>query len=93
MKAILKLYITGETSRSIRAISNLKRLAERVPKERCVIRIIDILKDPQAAFKDHIVATPCLIKRSDAPGDRRFIGDLSQVHDLLLDYNTELDMS
>ena len=93
MKTLLKLYISGQTSRSIKTINNLKRLVEHVPEGQCETRIIDILEHPQAAFEDHVVATPCLIKRSDAPGDRRFIGDLSRIQDLLLDQDIELNTS
>jgi len=82
-KYSLKLFITGETPRSKRAIANLKRLCKEELKDQCEIIIIDTLERPQLAEEENILATPTLIKQSPPPL-RRIIGDLSDVKKVLL---------
>jgi len=80
----LRLYVTGETPHSLRAIENLKNLyADRRLEEDCEIRIIDILKEPQLAEEDKIIATPTLVKKLPPPL-RKIIGDLSETDKVLL---------
>ncbi len=80
----LKLYVTGETSHSLRAIENLKTLcAEYNLEDTYQLTIIDILKEPQMAEDDKIIATPTLVKKLPPPLCK-IIGDLSETNKLLL---------
>ena len=75
-KCVLKLYIMGQTANSQTAIKNLNDILEKEPKDLYTLDIVDVLKDPQAASEDKILATPTLIKVSSVPA-RRIVGDLS----------------
>ncbi len=79
----LKLYITGQTPRSIRAIDNLHRTCQRVLANQYELTIIDVLEEPHAAESEKILATPTLIKVAPPPL-RRIIGDLSDTEKFLL---------
>lgn len=84
MKKIkLKLYVTGKTSRSERAIANLHRLCDAELEGRYELSIIDVLEHPQLAENEKIIATPTLIKELPPPL-RRVIGDLSDKEKVLL---------
>lgn len=74
----LRLYVAGQTRRSIAAFANVRRLAEEHLKGRCRIEVIDLLKNPQLAEDDKIVALPTLVRRMPAPL-RRVVGDLSDA--------------
>ena len=78
---ILRLYVTGSTPHSLRAIYNLKRFCEEHLQD-YDLEIIDIYKNPKAARDAQIIAAPTLIKRLPAPL-RRFVGDLSNKQKLL----------
>ncbi|MBF0416883.1 MAG: circadian clock protein KaiB [Magnetococcales bacterium] len=82
-KFLLKLYITGHTSRSERAIKNLRRICEQDLSGRYEMRVIDVLEQPQLAEDEKILATPTLIKELPPPL-RRIIGDLSDTEKILL---------
>ncbi|MBF0626654.1 MAG: circadian clock protein KaiB [Magnetococcales bacterium] len=82
-KYLLKLYITGHTPRSERAIKNLRRLCEQELDGRYEMRVIDILEQPQLAEDEKILATPTLIKMLPPPL-RRIIGDLSDTEKVLV---------
>lgn len=73
---VLHLYVTGATSRSARAISNIRRICDEYIAENYELHIVDIYIEPEAALKHQIVAAPTLVKVSPAPV-RRLIGDLS----------------
>ena len=79
----LKLYVTGRTQRSERAIANLRRICETELRGAYELDIIDVLERPQLAEDEKILATPTLIKKLPEPM-RRLIGDLSQVDTVLL---------
>jgi circadian clock protein KaiB len=79
---ILQLYVTGSTPRSLKAISNLKRVCEEHLHDDYDLQVIDIYKNPDAAREEQIIAAPTLIKRLPAPL-RRFVGDLSNTQKLL----------
>lgn len=81
-KYLLKLFITGETSRSKHAIANLKRICESLDGQYEMI-IIDTLERPQMAEEENVLATPMLIKQMPPPL-RRIIGDLSDIEKVLL---------
>ena len=75
---VLRLYVTGMTPASTRAISNLKILCEERMKGRFEVEIIDIFRRPALASGEQIFATPTLAKLLPAPM-QRFIGDMSGV--------------
>lgn len=82
-KLVLKLYVTGRTSRSERAIANLKRICDEELHGECEVALIDVLERPQLAEDDKIVATPTLVKETPLPL-RRIIGDLSDREKVLI---------
>ena len=75
---VLRLYVTGATPASTRAIDNLKAVCEEHLKGRYELEVIDIFQRPALARGEQIVATPTLVKHLPAPM-QRFIGDLSGV--------------
>ena len=81
-KYVLKLYITGQTPRSERAIANLRGICEAEFAGRYELTIVDVLERPQLAEDDKILATPTLIKVSPPPA-RRVIGDLMDTDRVL----------
>lgn len=82
-KVLLKLYVTGQSPRSEQAIANLRRICEAELQGRYEMSIVDVLKEPEVADQEMIVATPTLI-RSSPPPVRRIIGDLSDTAQVLL---------
>lgn len=82
-KYILRLYITGRTSRSERAIANLSRICEKELGGRYEMQVVDVLERPQLAEKEKILATPTLLKTLPPPL-RRIIGDLSDTEQVVL---------
>jgi len=82
-KCILKLYVTGQTANSERAIKNLKSVLETELKGLYTLKVIDVLKHPQLAEEDKILATPTLTKVLPHPV-RKIIGDLSDKEKVLL---------
>jgi len=83
MPNILKLYVTGQTPNSLRAIKNLQALCDSELGEDFELQVIDILKEPQLAEDDKIIATPTLVKMLPPP-IRSVIGDLSNQEQVLL---------
>ena len=83
IKFKLKLFITGQTPQSERAIANLKRICEEQYSGQYDLSIIDVLEHPQLAEDEKILATPTLIKELPPPF-RRIIGDLSNKEKVLL---------
>jgi circadian clock protein KaiB len=73
---VLRLYVTGATSRSARAISNTRRICETHLPGRFDLEIIDIYESPFSATEHQIVAAPTLVRLLPTP-IRRIIGDLS----------------
>lgn len=80
---LLKLYVTGTSSRTAQAIENLRRICDQELQGRYELEIVDVLEHPQAAEDDRILATPTLIKQLPPPL-RRVIGDLSDREKVLL---------
>jgi circadian clock protein KaiB len=80
---ILKLYITGRTPNSERAIDNLRRLCEEDLGGKYEMVVVDILEKPQLAEDERILATPTLVKELPPPLTR-IIGDLSDREKVLL---------
>jgi len=79
----LKLYVTGQTPNSLRALTNLKELLADELREMYEMEVIDVLKNPQLAEDEKILATPTLAKVLPRPV-KRIIGDLSDKEKVLL---------
>ena len=79
----LRLYVAGQTPKSIRAFANLKALCEEHLKGRYQIEVIDLLENPQMARGDQIVAVPTLVRDLPQPV-RKIIGDLSDTERVLI---------
>ena len=82
-KIELKLYITGETVRSRKAVGDLESLCKLIFKEEVALETIDVMQRPDLAHDERIVATPTLIKKLPLPV-RRIIGDLSDKEKVLV---------
>lgn len=80
---LLKLYITGTTPSSTKAIVNIRKICEEHLHGRYDLEIIDISQHPTLAEGEQIIAAPTLIKKLPLPL-RRFIGDMSQTERILL---------
>jgi circadian clock protein KaiB len=82
-KYILRLYITGTTSRSALALTNLKKICEEYLEGRYELEVIDLYKMPSLAKDEQIIAAPTLIKKLPLPF-RRIIGDMSNAEKVLM---------
>jgi circadian clock protein KaiB len=82
-KIILRLYITGMSANSIRAIQNITQLCEQYLTGRFDLEIIDIYKNPSVAEEQKIVFCPSLIRQLPLP-KKIFIGDLSDTKKVIL---------
>ncbi len=80
---LLKLYITGTTPSSTKAIVNIRKICEEYLHGRYDLEVIDISQHPTLAEGEQIIAAPTLIKKLPLPL-RRFIGDMSQTERILL---------
>ena len=72
----LRLYVAGQSPKSLAAVTNLKKLCETHLAGNYRIEVIDLLKNPQLSLDDQIVAVPTLVRKLPAPM-RKIIGDLS----------------
>ncbi len=79
----LRLYVAGQTPKSIVALANLKRICDEHMNGQYKIEIIDLMENPQLAQKDQIVAIPTLVRELPAPL-KRIIGDLSNTDRVLV---------
>ena len=79
----LRLYVAGQTPKSLRAFANLKALCEGHLKGRYQIEVIDLVEHPQLARGDQIVAIPTLVRKLPFPV-RKIIGDLSNTAGVLV---------
>ncbi|MDB6033390.1 MAG: kaiB domain protein [Verrucomicrobiales bacterium] len=79
----LRLYVSGSTPKSSRAIANIKRICEEYLKGRYTLEVIDIYQQPVLARGEQIIAAPTLIKRLPLPL-RKFIGDMAHTDKILL---------
>jgi circadian clock protein KaiB len=80
---VLRLYVTGATTRSARAISNIRKICEEHLEGRYDLEVVDISQHPTLAEGEQIIAAPTLIKKLPLPL-RMFIGDMSQTDRILL---------
>ncbi|MEB3250358.1 MAG: circadian clock KaiB family protein [Merismopediaceae bacterium] len=81
-KYLLKLYITGNSVRSQRAIANICRICREELKDQYTVEIIDVLEEPHRAEQEKILVTPTLIKQLPPPL-QRIIGDMSNTQKVL----------
>lgn len=79
----LRLYVAGQSPKSVTALSNLRRVCDQYLSGRYTIDIIDLMKDPQRAQADQIVAIPTLIRKLPEPV-KRILGDLSNMDRVVL---------
>jgi circadian clock protein KaiB len=79
----LRLYVAGQTSKSITAFANLKKLCEEYLPGRYEIEVIDLVENPQLAAGDQIFALPTLVRKLPSPL-RRIIGNLSDKEKFLV---------
>ncbi len=79
----LKLYVAGQTAKSLQAFANLKRICEEHLAGEYHIEVVDLLKNPQLAAGDQILALPTLVRSLPEPV-RKIIGDLSNTERVLV---------
>lgn len=79
----LRLYVAGQTPRSVAAFANLKRLCEEHLAGRYNIEVIDLIKHPQLAAGDQILAIPTLVRKLPQP-IRKIVGDLRDTERALV---------
>ena len=79
----LRLYLAGQTPRSMAALANLKKLCKEHLAGKYRLEVIDLLKNPQLARGDQIIAIPTLVRRLPQP-IRKIIGDLSNTERVLV---------
>ena len=79
----LKLYVAGQTPRSLAAFANLKKICEEHLAGKYQIEVIDLIRSPQLAGGDQILAIPTLVRRLPVPL-RKIIGDLSDTEKVLV---------
>ena len=83
IKYLLRLYVTGSTPQSTRAVANIKQICEDHLKGRYDLEVIDLFQNPNLAKGEQIIAAPTLIKKLPLPL-RRIIGDMSNVDRVLV---------
>jgi circadian clock protein KaiB len=80
---ILRLFVTGMTPKSQKAIENVRKMCDEHLKGRCELEIIDIYQQPDYARTEQLIAAPTLIKKLPLPL-RKFIGDMSDKEKILV---------
>lgn len=85
----LRLYVAGQTEKSLTAFANLKKLCEENLKGKYTIEIIDLQKHPELAKNDQIIAIPTLVRKLPEPL-RKIIGDLSKTEKVLVSLDLKL---
>ena len=79
----LRLYVAGQTPKSLAALINLKRFCEEHLTGQYIIKVVDLVVNPQLARHDQIVAIPTLVRKLPEPM-RRIIGDMSNTERVLV---------
>jgi len=82
----LRLYVAGQTPKSLMALANLKRICEEHLEGRYRLHVIDLVKTPQLAQNDQILAIPTLVRNLPRPISK-IIGDLSDIQRVLVGLN------
>lgn len=80
---LLRLYVTGSTPQSLRAISNIRKICEENLQGRYTLQVINLYEHPELAKTEQIIAAPTLVKKLPLPL-RRIIGDLSDTEKVLV---------
>ena len=80
---VLRLYITGSTPQSTRAVVNIRKICERYLSGRYELEVVNVAEHPALAAEEQIIAAPTLIKKLPLPL-RRFIGDMSHTDRILV---------
>ena len=80
---LLRLYVAGQTPKSMTAFANLKKICEEYLAGRYQIEVVDLLKNPTLASGDQILAIPTLVRKLPEPV-RKIIGDLSNTERVLI---------
>ena len=80
---VLRLYVAGTTSKSLRAVANIKEICETSLKNRYDLEVIDIYQQPVLMKGEQIIAAPTLVKKLPLPL-RKFIGDMSDTERILV---------
>ena len=79
----LRLYVAGQTPKSLTAFTNLKKICEEHLADQYRIEVIDLLKNPQLAKGDQIIAIPTLVRKLPEP-IKKIIGDLANTERVLV---------
>jgi circadian clock protein KaiB len=79
----LRLYVAGQTPKSVTALANLKRICDEHMNGEYSVEVIDLMENPQLARRDQIVASPTLVRELPSPL-KRIIGDLSNTERVLV---------
>ena len=80
---VLRLYVAGQSPKSLKALANLKRLCVDKLDSRYEIEVVDLIDNPRLAVGDEIIALPTLVRRLPEPM-RKVIGDLSDVERVIV---------
>ena len=80
---VLRLYVAGTSSKSARAVANIKEICENSLKDRYDLEVVDIYQQPILLKGEQIVAAPTLVKKLPPPL-RKFIGDMSDTERILV---------
>lgn len=80
---VLRLFVTGHTPRSLRAVDNIRRICETHLKGNYGLEVIDLYQQPELAAKEHLLAAPTLIKSQPLP-IRRMVGDMANEDRVLV---------
>jgi circadian clock protein KaiB len=89
IKFLLRLFITGTTPQSTKALSSIKQICETHLKGRYELEVIDLYKNPGLARSEQIIAAPTLVKKLPLPL-RRIIGDMSEIDKVLVGLDLKL---
>ena len=79
---VLRLFITGASPNSVKAIENTKHICEEHLKGRYSLEIIDVYQQAELAAKEHIIALPLLVRKKPSP-ERKMIGDMSHTEKVM----------
>ena len=79
----LRLYVAGQTPKSLKAFANLKKICEEYLEGKYCIEVIDLMENPQLAKGDQILAIPTLVRKLPEPV-KQIIGDLSNTEKVLI---------
>jgi circadian clock protein KaiB len=89
-KYVFRLYVTGASPNSMRAISNIKKIFSKHLHTGYELEIIDVYQQPAIAGRDNIIALPLLVKKHPLP-ERRLIGDMSDIEKVLYNIGVQND--